>query len=172
MPESVSSAQVSSTGFQRQPVALSNPAYTNKPCARAQLWACFPFARNSVGLGKMSCFLPLAPTKSLSEESFWTKGPGALRCSGLQSDKKGLRASPDLEIPWVCFVDRAYWPPALVFWSWEVDMLQISPFWHAWAGTGPPSIVFVYLLHWSAAYIVFWLFHLCLPTSCESISDT
>lgn len=78
MPESGTSAQFSSTGFQKQPVILSSPEYTNKPWAQTQPSAYFPFARSSVGLGKMSSCLPLATAKFLAGRVFLNKGSRCL----------------------------------------------------------------------------------------------
>lgn len=79
VPESgTSSAQFSSTGFQKQPVILSSPEYTNKPWAQTQPSAYFPFAGSSVGLGTMSSCLPLATAELLAGRVFLNKGPRCL----------------------------------------------------------------------------------------------
>lgn len=105
MPESGTSTQFSSTGFQKQPVILTIQNTPINPVPKHSFkHVCFllgtPWALAKVLLPP-TCYCKISYRKSLSEQRL------QVPYSTLQSSEKGLTGSPNLEIPWVCFFSSA-----------------------------------------------------------------
>lgn len=128
MPESGTPARFSSTGFQKQAVILtirSTPLY---PVPKHSFKHIFFLLGTPWALAKCPSASHLLPQNLLQKEYFWKKKERS-RCliPLFGAAERGWAPAPAWRYCGAVFSAVLSRPPALDFWSWEVDIRQFSP---------------------------------------------